>query len=48
MGAKVVWIFNIHQDEEADQPDQLLGLEYGPAQSHPGAIPPFSTGRPER
>jgi exodeoxyribonuclease III len=27
----IVWIFNIHHDDEPYQPYQLLGIEYGPA-----------------
>ncbi len=28
---KVVWLFNIHLDDEPYQPYQILGIEYGPA-----------------
>ena len=28
---RIVWLFNIHHDDEPYQPYQLLGIEYGPA-----------------
>ncbi len=28
---RMVWVFNIHHDDEPYQPYQLLGIEYGPA-----------------
>ena len=31
VNGKIVWIFNIHLDDEPYQPYQLLGIEYGPA-----------------
>lgn len=31
VNGKLVWIFNIHLDDEPYQPYQLLGIEYGPA-----------------
>ena len=31
VGGRMVWLFNIHHDDEPYQPYQLLGIEYGPA-----------------
>lgn len=31
VNGRVVWLFNIHLDDEPYQPYQLLGIEYGPA-----------------
>ena len=31
VGGKVVWLFNIHHDDEPYQPYQAVGIEYGPA-----------------
>jgi exodeoxyribonuclease III len=31
VGGQVVWLFNVHFDDEPYQPYQLLGIEYGPA-----------------